>query len=71
MGWLSIFSGLLKLTGIISRMVERRGLMQQGEVRAAYRASQETLGNVERAMDARRAVKHDARSVRDDPDRRE
>ena len=70
MAWLSIFSGLLKLTGIISRMIERRGLMQQGEVRAAYRSSQETLGNVERAMDARRAVKHDARSVRDDPNRR-
>jgi hypothetical protein len=71
MGWLSIFSGLLKLTGILSRMIERRGLMQQGEVRAAYRSSQETLGNVERAIDARRAVKHDARRVRDDPDRRE
>jgi hypothetical protein len=51
-------------------MIERRGLMQQGEVRAAYRSSQATLGNVERAMDARRAVKHDARSVRNDPNRR-
>jgi hypothetical protein len=70
MAWLSIFSGLLKLTSILSRMIERRGLMQQGEVRAAYRSSQETLGNVERAMDARRAVKHDARSVRNDPNRR-
>jgi hypothetical protein len=70
MAWLSIFSGLLKLTGILSRMIERRGLMQQGEVRAAYRSSQETLGNVERAMDARRSVRHDARSVRNDPNRR-
>jgi len=70
MPWLSILAAMLKLTGIISRMIERRSLMHQGEVRAAYRSSQETLGNVERAMDARRAVRHDARSVRNDPNRR-
>ena len=73
MGLLSILSGSLKFVNFLSRIIERRGLMNQGDARAVGRMSQEVLGNVEKAMAARRSVpKYLAGDeLPDDPDRRD
>ena len=75
MPWLSILSGLLKLGGILARMAERQRDVDSGAMREAYKQQQKALGNVEKALAARRNISGylSGRSgVRDDdPDRRD
>jgi len=73
MPWLSILSGLLKLGSVLARMAERQRDVDSGEMRQAYKQQQRALGNVQKALEARRNVPQylAGRGVRDDPDRRD
>jgi F0F1-type ATP synthase epsilon subunit len=76
MPWLSILSGVLKLGSILARMAERQRDVDSGAMRQAYKQQQKALGNVEKALAARRNVPGylsggRAGRVRDDPDRRD
>jgi len=68
---IGLFKAFLMVTGAIARYVERKQLMDAGEAKHAREALEATLRAVDRAQRARRSVKHDADSVRDDPDRRD
>ena len=71
MGWLSVLGGLVKLVNVVLGIVERKKLMDAGSAKAIASTNQVVLKHVEEAMAARRGVKHDADSVRADPDRRD
>ena len=71
MNVLSLISGALKLANWFAEYAERQGLLNQGERNAIGKATSEALKNVAKAKAARRAVKHDAVSVSDDPDNRD
>jgi len=71
--WLSLLSSVLKLGGIIARMVERRGLMDQGAVQAVARMQQHNVERVQSAIAAKRNVPSymAGDGMRDDPNRRD
>ncbi len=73
MPWLSILSGLLKLGGIVARMVERKGLMNQGAVQSVARMQQHNWEKVQSAIAAKRSVPSylSDPGMRDDPNRRD
>ena len=73
MPWLSILSGVLKLGGIIARMVERKGLMQEGAALAVARLQQHNWEKVQSAIAAKRSVPSYLSNprMRDDPNRRD
>ncbi len=73
MPWLSILSGLLKLGGIVARMVERKGLMNQGAVQSVARMQQHNWEKVQSAIAAKRTVPSylSDPGMRDDPNRRD
>lgn len=68
---LGLASGLVKLLRLIfeSRLIEKH--MAAGEARAIARGLRETNERIDKARAARRAVKHDPGSVREDPRNRD
>ena len=71
MPWLSVLSGVLKLGGVIARIVEQKGLMDAGEAKQIARSNADAIDKIKRSLAARRGVDHSVDAVRDDPDRRD
>lgn len=69
--WLSLLSGGLRLARLLTQIVRERRLLRAGAAAAVSRRLAETHKLVRRALDARRAVRHDRNSVLNDRDRRD
>ncbi|WP_022949523.1 hypothetical protein [Methylohalobius crimeensis] len=69
--WLSILRGLLGLAEQLTEWLNRRQLLEAGESRAVARGLKDAQETIRRAQAARRGVRHDADSVRRDPDNRD
>lgn len=70
MGWLSLLNAVLSLASVLAEYAKQRQLIGAGEAMALNRTLGESLAAIERAMAARRAVKHDADSIMRDPHNR-
>lgn len=74
MGIFTILGLISSVMGVLEKFFDSQHaerLMGAGEARANARAMKEGRERVEKARAARRAVKHDANSVRDDPRNRD
>jgi hypothetical protein len=71
MNYISLISGLVKLASKIADWLERSRLINQGRKEQVNESLKVWKEEVERASLARRTVKSDADSLRDDPDRRD
>lgn len=67
---LEVFRGLLKLSNTVARYFKDQQLMDAGENKAKAEMSHEQFKRVTKAHNAANNVKHDADSVRNDPDNR-
>ena len=65
---LGLIQAFLSLAGSLSRLAEARQLISAGEAKAMARSLGKQNDIIGKAIAARRAVKHDLDSVRDDPD---
>ena len=70
MPWLSVLSGILKLGSVIASICKDKGLMDAGAAKSIAKSNDHAIKNIERAMAARRAVKHGDDDIMRDPDRR-
>jgi len=71
MGWFTAVKLLLQVAGSLTRYMQQRQLIGAGEAKAIAANLSEANENLDEALAARRAVKHDADSLRDDPHRRD
>ena len=71
MGWLSILRGLFGITQTVLRMMADRQLLDAGEAKAIARNLTQANEKLDKALAARRNVKHDADSVSNDPANRD
>lgn len=71
MNVLSLISGLIKIAGLIGNWLAERRLISQGKKEQMNESLRTWKDQVDRALDARRSVRSDADSLRDDPDRRD
>jgi hypothetical protein len=71
MNWLSLASGAVKLVNLIMAALERSRLISQGKKEQVNESLKKWKDSVDKARAARRGVKHDADSVRGDPDSRD
>ena len=71
MNILSLISGLISLASAIAEYAKNRQLIGAGEAQALNRVLAEGLSAIERAQAARRVVRHDVDSMRNDPDNRD
>ena len=69
--WLSLLKGLVSAVGFLAKFMADRQLIEAGEYKAIAMNNERTLEKVKLARDARRAVKHDRDSVRNDPNNRD
>ena len=68
--WLRLLNNMLELGEHIARFFRERALRKQGADEAISEINNEANKKLDKALDARRSVKHDADSVRADPDNR-
>lgn len=66
MTWLQAVSGLIKLINLITGYMRDRQLLEAGEAKAISDSLSVAQSQIHSALAARRAVKHDSGSVRDD-----
>lgn len=72
MGWLSLFSGALRLVNFLAEALARRQLIDQGRVQQIAEDNADALENARKALAVRRNVpKYFAGMPDDDPDRRD
>lgn len=71
MGWLSLLKLVLTVSASIAEIVEDKQLLDAGEAKNVAKTLREQNDRVEKALAARRAVKHDPDSLRNDPNRRD
>ena len=67
---LGLLSGLLKLAAPLAKMLADKNLLDAGAAARVGEINAEVFEIVKKVRATARAVKHDARSVLDDPDRR-
>lgn len=70
MDWLAIGAGLIRIVTWCLRRAEQDRHEDAGRTKEALRHAERTLALIGRAQAARRALRHDPGSLRDDPDRR-
>lgn len=68
---LTLLKLLLSLSSSLADYLGRRQLLKAGEAKAIADNLYDTLQKLNKADAARRAVKHDPDSVREDPDNRD
>ena len=71
MGWLTLIQGIIHLASAITDYARNRQLISLGEAKTLNIALGESLASVERAIEARRSVKHDPDSILHDPRNRD
>lgn len=71
MGWLSLLKLVLTLSASIAEIVEDKQLLDAGEAKNVAKTLREQNERVEKALTARRDVKHDPDSLRNDLNRRD
>jgi len=68
---LAILQALLSIAGTLSEYAKNKKLMDAGAATSVAEGLKNAMGAVEKARALRDSVKHDADSVRNDPDNRD
>lgn len=71
MTWLALLSGIIKLAGNLADYLGDRQLLKAGEHKAVRANLEKILEDIAKARTARRAVKSDPDSLRNDPANRD
>ncbi len=70
MNWLLLLKGLLTATVYVSKVLSNKKLLEAGAATQLNKTLLEEKKRVQKAIDARNSIKHDADSVSDDPNNR-
>ncbi len=68
---IGLLRAIMGIAGAIASYIGDKQLMDAGEAKAISRNISATLEQIDKARAARKSVKHDADSVRDDPHNRD
>ena len=68
---LSLLKGVVSLSSLLAKMAHDKQLLDAGEYKAIAKANNEHIKKINNAILARRSVKHDVDSVRNDPENRD
>ena len=68
---LSVIKGLINVTNLLAKIAHDKQLLNAGEYKAIAKANNEHLEKINKAIYARRNVKHDSSSVRNDSQNRD